>query len=259
MRVRQIILNFGSNGIKFTPTGEVNISVHLTSSDTLHFSIEDTGIGIEDTSILFENFVQADSSTTRRFGGTGLGLAISKNLVTLMGGEVGVRSSPGQGSHFWFTLPLVVSEPALPSMLDASEAASTPLVTARPGSALVVDDNAVNRKVARKILERLGWQVTMAEDGAAAVDAAVTGAFDIIFMDCQMPVLDGYSATQQIRAFDGRLSAIPIVAMTANALSGDRERCLRCGMNDYLTKPLSINRVQESLIRHCSSTAEREG
>lgn len=261
MRLRQVLLNLASNAIKFSEEGVVTIraleSTHPT--EQLLFEVVDTGIGIEDTSILFQDFVQADSSTTRRFGGTGLGLAITKNLVQLMGGEISVESELGQGSRFFVSLPMIRTNLPSASLPTIRPQSSSLVPASNRGRALVVDDNAVNRKVAQKILNQLGWTAVLAEDGAEAVQAAEHGDYDIIFMDCQMPVLDGYEATSRIRELDSQTRITPIVAMTANALAGDKERCLASGMSDYLTKPLSIDRVRESLERWGDSKGSKRG
>lgn len=247
LRLRQVMLNLCSNGVKFTRGGRVQ--VHCTSAGRdgprhrLVFSVEDDGIGIAEPELLFREFTQADDSTTRRYGGTGLGLAISKRLVTLLGGEIFVRSALGKGSRF--ELELALSEHS-PEAREPAPPGSAPIVL-RSGTALVVDDNAVNRMVARKVLERLGWRVELAEDGEQATQKAREERFDIIFMDCQMPVLDGFEATKRIRSLDP--DAPPIVALTANALPEDRELCLAAGMSDFLSKPVHAEVLQQVLSR----------
>jgi signal transduction histidine kinase/ActR/RegA family two-component response regulator len=250
IRIRQILLNLAGNALKFTAQGGVTIAVDFEAASAgragIRLEVSDTGIGIapEVQAKLFSRFTQADASTTRRFGGTGLGLAITRHLVELMGGEIGVESELGQGAMFWceFELELaadaVVAAPAAaPPVIAPAEAAF-----ACAGSAtrrvLVVDDNAVNRLVATRMLGRLGCEVEEALNGLEAVERAKAGDFALILMDCQMPELDGYEATAQIRAAEsGR--RVPIVAMTANAMEGDRDRCLLAGMDDYIAKPVS--------------------
>ncbi|NUN96702.1 MAG: response regulator, partial [Candidatus Omnitrophica bacterium] len=413
-RIRQILLNLAGNAIKFTETGHVLVEVDYLNADTesplLRFQVEDTGIGIEEDKIplLFEQFTQADASTTRRFGGTGLGLAISKRLVELMGGEIGVRSRPGDGSTFWFTLPLTAdgSPPppplstadlrgvrilvvddlpvnrrilaeqlgywgmrcdlaasgiealdwvkraneernpytvclldySMPDMdgetlgrrilelkgsvsprlilltsssnkgdgrrfeeagfwgfllkpcrtddlravlegvLGASAEAPPPsiitrhtvqesrvaakklaeegLESKRKLRVLLAEDNVVNQKVGVRMLEKIGCRVDVAANGKEAVEMAERFPYDLIFMDCQMPEMDGYKASQTIRAKQQTGHRVPIVAMTANAMQGDREKCLAAGMDDYVSKPVSLETLQATLNRWVSPASE---
>jgi PAS domain S-box-containing protein len=243
-RLRQVLLNLVGNAVKFTERGRVVVRalpVVVTSSDALvRFEVEDTGIGIREGVIarLFEPFVQADASTTRRHGGTGLGLSISRQLVQLMGGEIGVDSIPEQGSTFWFTaaFPLVEKAPTMVVAADMS------LPSARAGLVLIAEDNASLREVLEQQFARLGVQVSMVPDGDAAVAAARSGDLALIFMDLHMPVLDGLAATRMIRAEEAERGAprVPIVAMTANAFEDDRLACLAAGMDDYLAKPVRL-------------------
>jgi CheY-like chemotaxis protein len=207
-------------------------------------AVSDSGIGIdaEHQQRIFERFEQSDASTTRRFGGTGLGLTISRSLVQMMGGTLGVESRLGSGSTFWFEIPV---QPA-----DSPDAASPgPAVEPlRPGTVLVVEDNAVNQLVARRILERMGYSTELATDGEAAIRAAEVRTFDAILMDCQMPVMDGFEATRAIRRLE-TCRTIPIIAVTANALETTRQQCLDAGMNDLLTKPYSVDELNAKL-RH---------
>jgi two-component system sensor histidine kinase/response regulator len=257
-RIRQCLINLISNAIKFTPSGEVVAEVSLTHRHDgqvlTRFEVRDTGIGIaaEALPTLFQPFVQADSSTTRHFGGTGLGLSIVRRLIEMMGGEVGVESAPGSGSTFWFCLPLSVVEStdAASAKRDPVEAADT----ARPrlarrygGKVLLVEDNAVNQKVARSFLERMGCEVTVAADGRAAVEAFAPGKYQLVLVDLQMPLMDGYGATDCMRKLEQGVERTPIVALTASAMSGQRERCLAAGMDELLIKPLEIARLQEVL------------
>jgi PAS domain S-box-containing protein len=377
-RVRQILVNLVGNAVKFTENGDITVRAQLVSRDPgsllLRFDVKDTGIGVapDMMPLLFEPFVQADSSTTRRFGGTGLGLTISKRLAEQMGGTIEVDSHVGHGSTFWFTVRLAVAEPsaeplplrgmrtlvladhvptrealaarlvrmgataqamsaevmphadrarydavivedgtraanaisgmsadggratpilfrhttsapeapdgwrdslgssfevitgiksahiaravapALSLMPDASlDPARTPSQTtgSRYTSAriLVVEDNRTNQKVAQKMLEGLGYTADLQGNGQLGVDAHAAAPYDLILMDCQMPVMDGYEASRAIRALKGEGGTVPIIALTANALEGDRERCLAAGMNDYLTKPLKRERLRTAL------------
>ena len=248
-RIRQVLLNLAGNAVKFTSSGEVRVEVAPCNSG-LRFEVRDTGIGISSDVIdqLFESFKQADSSTARQFGGTGLGLAISKRLVEGMGGTIGVRSSPGQGSCFWFELPLqATTSKAIPETMPVPE--STPPeriavtevapVQKRERCVLLVEDNPINQKLAMTLLGRLGYAADLAENGQAALEALKVKPYDVILMDMQMPVLDGLGATRLIRASNSAYAAIPIVALTANAMQADRELCKAAGMDDFLGKPFS--------------------
>jgi len=212
---------------------------HEAGRPRLRVSVIDSGVGIPPDALgrLFSRFSQVDSSISRRFGGTGLGLAIAKKLVELMNGEIGVASSPGVGSTFWFTLPAEPAEaPAPPAALPAPPDARH---AARPGArVLLVEDSETNRLVATTLLTKAGYRVETAADGRAALDAVTNARFDLVLMDVAMPELDGFQATRAIRAMSGPVSTVPIVAMTANAMAGDRARCLDAGMDDYLPKPL---------------------
>ncbi len=264
-RVRQILVNLVSNAVKFTSQGGVVVQAAVRHDDrrgTLEMRVKDSGIGIPEEHLknLFEAFTQADNSTTRHFGGTGLGLAISKRLVELMGGCIGVESEAGKGSTFWFEIPVRVSfEPwfgessiiELPAdfveeMKREAEAAET------NGHILVAEDNPVNRTVALGQLEELGFTAKAVENGEEALKAMETEAFDIILMDCQMPRLDGYETSRQIRkreAEQGTSRPIRIIAVTAHAMKGDRERCLEAGMDDYLAKPFRSSDLAKMLRR----------
>ena len=269
MRLRQVLINLAGNAIKFTEVGEVVVRVKaLDDQGRLRFEVTDTGIGIseEAQTQIFSAFSQADSFTTRKYGGTGLGLAICRQLVSLMGGEIGVRSAPNRGSTFWFEVRLTpAADPAA-----TFTAMSSPLVQARqalaPGSGpliLVVEDNAVNREVAVGMLENLGYRAETAANGMLALEAVSEGSYAAVLMDCQMPVMDGLSATTEIRRREAKSGAarVPIIALTANAMEGNRERCLAAGMDDFLTKPFTQLMLAQLLGRLPSTgraDAERE-
>ncbi|MEW5726222.1 MAG: ATP-binding protein [Pseudomonadota bacterium] len=237
-RLRQVLLNLVGNAVKFTEKGGVAVSVFPAArhADTLdlRFEVRDTGVGIPDDARdrLFQSFSQADSSISRRFGGTGLGLAICKRLVELLGGTIDVDSRPGRGSRFWFTLPF-----ASAPIEVAPAPAEAPPAGGRPLAILLAEDNPVNQKVASVLLEKMGHAVTVVADGRSAVEAVAAGRFDAVLMDVHMPEMDGFEATRHIRALAGSAAATPIIAMTANVLAGDEERCLAAGMDDYVGKP----------------------
>ena len=244
-RLRQILLNFADNALKFTESGSIVVKVH-TETETadercLHFSVTDTGIGIpeEKQAVIFEAFAQVDGSTTRNYGGTGLGLAIASRLIAQMRGEVWIESVPGKGTTFhftgWFGAKTIARAP-LAALLDVAPAAEGPKQSLR---ILLVEDNLINRAVATALLQKRGHTLVQAADGREALDAAAREPFDIIFMDVQLPEMDGFDATRSIRRMEqatGRRTTI--VAMTAHAMPGDRERCLASGMDGYLSKPL---------------------
>ncbi len=242
-RLNQILTNLLSNAIKFTDDGRVKLSVHLLAktedSVTLRFRVLDTGIGIpaDAQTRIFTPFAQADESTTRRFGGTGLGLSIVKRLVTLLGGEVGMESTPGLGSEFWVDLPFSLVAPDWHKRWDPAPAALSEEALAGV-RVLVVDDSTINLEVAKQILERRGAQVEVASNGLQALDRlrAQPNDIDVVLMDVQMPVLDGHAATRRIRD-ELNLPDLPIIALTAGALSSERQRALGAGMNDFISKP----------------------
>ena len=255
-RVRQILINLVNNGLKFTAQGGVTIRGSLAECSeqvqTIRFDVIDTGIGISAAGQerLFKSFSQVDSSTTRKYGGTGLGLAISKKLVELMGGEIGVASEEGKGTTFWFTLLLDRRE-QVETLEKAPKLKLAQTINAR---VLVAEDNKVNQLVARKILEKLGCQVDIVENGQQAVEAVAQGDYDLVLMDCQMPVMDGYEASQQIRLSEqSGIERIPIIALTANAMKGDRDKCLEAGMDEYVTKPLIISELEQTLLQMLSA------
>jgi signal transduction histidine kinase/CheY-like chemotaxis protein len=257
-RLRQVLLALLGNAIKFTDEGVVKVLVGNAGTEEgrprLRFEILDTGIGIAEElrSRLFQPFVQADASTTRRHGGTGLGLAICKRLTHRMGGEIGCDSLPGRGSRFWFTVPgaslapdamLEAPRAPLPSLAGARPAPVAPMSTTASASSsaaiLLVEDNLVNQKIATQMLVRRGHSVDLAMDGSEALQRMEEKRYDLVLMDCCMPGMDGYETTRRIRANEAGTSRhTPIVAMTANARAEDRKRCLAAGMDDYLSKPV---------------------
>jgi len=259
-RIEQIVLNFLSNAIKFSSSGEIRIvasgepsqNAQDKSGDTrsteILLSVTDRRLGIdpEAQKKLFRPFSQVDGSSTRRNGGIGLGLAISKRLAKLMGGSVGVNSAPGQGSTFWLRLPLTSS-----SEKRASEIRSTHIATRFSGRVLLAEDNPVNQKVAVGALRKLGLEVDIAQNGLLALDLFRSNQYRMVFMDCQMPELDGFAATRQIREWEQRESRpnTPVVALAAHAMIGDRERCLAVGMNDYLVKPFGLEELRSTINR----------
>ena len=257
-RLRQVLTNLTANAIKFTERGEVGLEVAVEGrrdrTVTARFTVTDTGIGIRPDQIatLFSPFAQADSSTTRRYGGSGLGLAISKQLVEMMGGTIGVDSREGHGSTFWFTAILELVSPGrqpLPSHRPDGRFGGA-VSTAPQGSSariLVAEDNTTNREVMLAQLEKLGYRASAVSNGAEAVETLRHGGFDLVLMDCQMPVMDGFEATHAIRR--SSQPAIPIVAVTADAMSDDRDRCLSEGMNDYLAKPVELGPLSEVLAK----------
>ena len=250
MRLRQVLINLLSNAIKFTPAGGIFLRVARDPArlDYLAFEVADTGIGMSPDAQqrLFKAFSQADSSTTRRFGGTGLGLAISQAIVRQMGGEIVVKSTPGQGSVFAFSIfaPAVVS-PASPGSAERDKDTAP----ARQGDIriLLVEDNVINQRVATRMLARLGYQPDIANNGEEGLHQALSGGYDLIFMDMQMPVMDGPTAAMALRAQAGHHP--PIIAMTANALAEDRHTCLAAGMNDFLPKPVRLQDMADMLAK----------
>ena len=243
-RLRQVLINLVGNAVKFTPAGSVRVKVATKSSPdrtlTIRFSVDDTGIGIpaDKQELIFDPFRQADGSTTRKYGGTGLGLAISSRLVEIMGGRLQVESRDGRGSTFHFTCPFSLSDAAprqdrAPPACDSAEAVVL--------SILLADDNAVNQALVTALLKARGHGVTLANNGREALSLLDGPPFDLILMDIQMPEMDGLQATAEVRRRERRTGEhIPIVAMTAHAMKGDRERCLEAGMDGYISKPVSV-------------------
>jgi PAS domain S-box-containing protein len=259
-RIAQVLINLLGNGIKFTAAGFVRLAVRRQDPDdgkgagpiVLEFAVTDTGIGVapDKHALIFEEFTQADASTTRRFGGTGLGLAICARLVRLMGGAIGVESTPGAGSTFRFTCPVGMAERG-----TAAQAPAAPMAAGHAPAArlrvLLAEDNPVNQRVAVALLAKQGHDIVVVESGAAACRALEEDAVDVVLMDVQMPDLDGIEATARIRRREAETGRppVPIVAMTAHAMQGDRERCLAAGMDDYLAKPVSGPALAAVLLR----------
>jgi CheY-like chemotaxis protein len=264
-RLRQILTNFLNNALKFTQAGQIQLTVRCDSTGddgtaTLRFEVSDSGIGIppEVQERLFSRFTQADASTTRAYGGTGLGLAICKQLSHLMGGDIGVSSGANAGATFWVSLPFAPARaPAPAAPAPATPASGAAPAETQPWHLLLAEDNPINQMVAVGILGKLGYRhVVVANNGAEVLEKYAAGGFDLILMDCQMPVLDGYAATTELRAKGCQL---PIVAMTANAVKGDRELCLAVGMNDYVSKPVSLPVMKATLERWLHGHAVEPG
>ena len=259
-RLRQVIANLLNNAIKFTERGAVIVRVRVLeeTADTvrINLSVEDTGIGIrpEVQEKVFEHFAQADGSTTREYGGTGLGLAICKGLVELMGGSISLDSAPGQGSRFRIDLILGKAQNWPDVAAPETEPDSTPALRSEPwGRVLLAEDNLINQQVAKAMLAKLCVQIEIASDGEQAVALVESKEFDLILMDCQMPLMDGYAATALIRQHQAdTLRRLPIIALTANAIAGDREKCLAAGMDDYLTKPYTLAQLEAKLAQWMS-------
>jgi signal transduction histidine kinase/ActR/RegA family two-component response regulator len=259
-RLRQVIINLVSNAVKFTDHGRVGVNVKRVPSAEgvrARVEVEDTGIGITAQTLarLFSPFSQADSTTSRKYGGTGLGLTISARLVEMMGGEIGADSMIGKGSTFWFELPLAAADsPQQPGDLSSPVAAavergeSGELTDAAP-LLLVAEDNPVNQLLAVRLLDRCGYRADVVNDGREALAAVEKTRYAAVLMDCQMPEMDGYEATAEIRRRERPGEHVPIIAMTAHSMSGDRERCLAAGMDDYVSKPIKPAQLSDALAR----------
>ncbi len=261
VRLGQILLNLLGNAVKFTSSGWIalraTVSCTLVGSARLQILVEDTGIGISEDKLekIFHKFSQADGSTTRRFGGTGLGLTICRELAGMMNGAIGVRSKPGSGSTFWLELPVRIAAHARNGSADRTSISDTFQSGAVVGlRVLLVEDNLINKKVASSMLVRLGCSTDHAENGIKAIEMAITGDYDLVLMDLEMPDMDGFQATKEIQRILGH-AAPPIVALTAHALLGYRERCLAAGMQGYLTKPLDVTELSDMLVRYARQKA----
>jgi len=258
-RLRQIIVNLVSNAIKFTERGGITVRIRPVRQDNrqtlLRFEVRDTGIGIppEKCKTIFKEFEQADNSTKRKFGGTGLGLSICRRLVELMHGRIGVKSVVNEGSAFQFTALFGLRDTPAPreeQTAPASRIAAGERAVTQRLKILLAEDSAMNQRLAIGLLERKGHRVVVAADGRQAVEAFQGEPFDLVLMDVQMPEMDGFEATQAIRAAEPSGSRVPIIAMTAHAMKGDRERCLDAGMDDYLSKPIRAKELYEIIARY---------
>ncbi|MBU0656688.1 MAG: response regulator [Gammaproteobacteria bacterium] len=256
-RLKQIIGNLVGNSVKFTKTGSIELRADILEDQQqktrVRLMVVDTGPGIspEQHDILFNAFSQADESTTRIYGGTGLGLTISQELVHLMGGRICITSTLGEGSTFYFDLTLEKHTPSLQSMICQPTMPKKPVNAGAvlEGHLLLVEDNTVNIKVAHVMLTKLGFSFDIAMDGLEAVRMLGENRYDLVLMDCQLPGIDGYEATRRFRQIEQQQqrNRTPIIALTANAMQGDRENCLEAGMDDYLTKPVSLNGLYQKL------------
>ena len=282
-RIRQVLLNLVINAVKFTQRGSVSVHAKAVSRDRegirLRLEVQDTGTGIrwEDLASLFQPFGQVASHQLQSStGSSGLGLAICKRLVVMMGGQIGVDSEPNHGSTFWLELPLavngqpevlaVVKPPVLPQVLAAQAVAPAVNPSPKPLAGelgrmvgaldvLLVEDNAINMALAKALLQRMGHRVSTAVHGRDALEILAAHRFDLVIMDCQMPVMDGYEATRAIRAGEGGVlqPGICILAMTANTQPGDRERCLQSGMNGYVPKPINLESLRQAVADHMAA------
>lgn len=258
VRLKQVLLNLTGNAIKFTEKGQVDISMQVESLEedkvTLNFKIRDTGIGMDyqTQSKLFQVFSQGDSSTTRKFGGSGLGLAISQKLVKHMGGEILVESHPGQGSTFSFSTTFDKA----PSQVPIAPTPRSKKLEHLEGNILVAEDDLVNQQVIKHMLKRMGLSFNLVANGEDALGAALEAPYNAVLMDCQMPKMDGFEATRQIRdQLNGR--PLPIIALTANAMASDRQACLDAGMDDFLTKPVRQENLHKCLSRWLDGASKK--
>jgi CheY-like chemotaxis protein len=268
VRLRQILLNLLTNAVKFTSSGAVTLQLsnsHTTAGRQLHIHCRDTGMGMDAETVdrLFTPFTQADASTTRRFGGTGLGLAIVHHLVSLHGGRITCSSRPGVGTTFHLTLPLELAdddgaiaalprlETLAPGVVPVTPLADSPIANTATTAqrVLLAEDNPVNQRVVRAMLTGLGCQVTVVDHGAAAVEHCLATLPDLVFMDMQMPIMDGLEACRRIRAAEGCSRHTPIVALTANAFDDDRIACREAGMDDFLAKPVDLASLRDLVQR----------
>ena len=242
-RLQQVLINLVGNAIKFTEEGRVVVQVWSKSTESgyvLSFAVRDTGIGIppQKQKLIFDSFAQADGSTTRRFGGTGLGLSISSRLLTLMGGSLELESTPGEGSCFTFTIAAAACDVPRKPVLEVGACPGSLIEDRRPLHILLAEDNPINQKLAVRLLERWGHTVLAVGNGREVVELIRQQRFDLVLMDVSMPEMDGLEATALVRSMEGSQSRVPIIAMTAHALIGDREMCIRAGMDAYVSKPI---------------------
>ncbi|WP_323750676.1 ATP-binding protein [Marinobacter sp.] len=254
-RTRQVLNNLLSNAIKFTDRGKVSVKASYLSG-TLRIEVSDTGIGMSQEGLhkIFSPFSQADSDTTRLYGGTGLGLTLCRQLVDRMNGRIEVKSTPGKGTHFTVTLPLPIHDEPIQEILPAERASSEPMPSIK---ILLVEDNHVNQLVASAILRRLGHKVDNAENGQEALAALRRENYDLVLMDCQMPVMNGYEATRAIRR-NPRWKSLPIIAVTANVMQGDKEECFASGMDDYIIKPYNRGELKAAIVRWAPPAPESQ-
>jgi CheY-like chemotaxis protein/nitrogen-specific signal transduction histidine kinase len=267
-RLRQVLINLAGNALKFTHQGGIDLRVALVEEgNRIEYSVRDSGIGMDAETLarLFRPFSQADESVTRKFGGTGLGLSIARDLVRAMGGEIHVESESGQGSRFWFSLPAVraaeefadnhsaglASAPITEPVPLSENAGGTSEPSELAGHVLLVEDNNINQIIASRMLERLGLTHEIANNGREALEKIQAHTYDLILMDVQMPEMDGMDATRALRAWEieNARPRLPVIAMTANALSGDRSDCLASGMDDHLAKPVRVETLR-ALLAH---------
>jgi CheY-like chemotaxis protein len=262
LRIRQILINLVGNAVKFTHEGAVRIQVEVEPVEErqhrLRICVLDSGIGIaaEKLNAVFDKFTQADVSTTRRYGGSGLGLSISRSLAELMGGSITATSAEGEGSEFTLHLLLEEAEEAAVAEKKRSRMSLRPLSDRL--EVLLVEDNLVNQKLAVRLLERLGCQVEVAASGGEALRCLGDRDYDLVLMDCQMPEMDGYETTRRIRERERGTRRIPIVAITANAMESDLEKCIESGMDSYLTKPIDLIKLREALETWGTSSHAQE-
>ncbi|MBF0244853.1 MAG: response regulator [Planctomycetes bacterium] len=259
-RLRQILFNLVGNAVKFTAQGEVNVRAYRGGGETgtdrfeLCFEVSDTGIGIpkDKLGLIFETFTQIDSSRSRDYGGVGLGLAIVKELCSLTGGDIQVESEESRGSRFTILLPLRICHESklIPQQPSATE--EYPRVLPLQLNVLFGDDDKDNQEILVFFLESMGCQIDIADDGNEALLKLNDKPFDIIFMDCQMPILDGYQTTQEIRRMESKSRHTVVIGITAFSMRGDREKCLNAGMDDYISKPYEKKVVLDTILKYCS-------
>ncbi len=256
-RIRQVLLNFISNAIKFTSAGKVELEIQVLNNGRILFSVSDSGIGIDDAGKkrLFKDFSQVDSSISREFGGTGLGLSICSKIIQLMNGEIGVESELNKGSTFWFSIPMIVSDK---SALDIAEVSTMTKLHLPPLKILLAEDNLVNQQVALGFLKVDNHDVCVVKNGLEAFEACAKNNFDVVLMDMQMPEMDGITSTRKIRESGGDWSQVPIIALTANAMSSDIERCFEAGMNGFVTKPVKAPVLMREIARVAGVSALEE-